>query len=834
MRNRPLSSVFAAGALGALIHSSLSGQIAPDPLDDVVRLSPFTVDATQETGYHPTNAISATRLNARVFELPISLSIATEEFIRDVGTTDLQETIRFLTNVERSQTPLTYGQYNLRGTPLSNRGTFQNGRPHQRGIADNYNIARIEVVKGPASPIVGVSPPVGMINYMIKKPQLAESFGEATAQYGSFGTRRATIDLNLPFDLAGRQSGMRVMAVHHRNGTKTPFEAHRIDGVTLTASSRLTDTLLFETYVEYLKNERVHPAILAEATAANPGARPPYGSGGWSINLRDINGAIIRFSPPVFISGQPVTQGAFVQGIYDLRQLAAAAGPDNEQNSTMFNFDATLTWQPAKEFGVEAMFSTSRSDKVDWRKQGVNLIRYDGVRMVGGQPVWNPDGGRYFQRQTFEHFHQHPLWFPYGRLSGFYDLDLGFTRQMLRAGGEIFDQGKRRLTQSRYTTPGTLTGVGFDVYLDDITAANTSKQRWIDAGAVLTPFVRRLLPDESYRAVYATAQGSYLDNRVRTVLGYRRDWARLRDFAIFNPPVGGSVLDDPETEIADDTYVADSPILSVSVSPIRKLALYFNQSRSFMFTQAGQPILNYSGTVQDDPTTAIAQGRFNPDTARGPVPPPERGKGHEYGLKLSLLDDRLSASFAVYSNERVNVRATWPAAFVQDLFPVDHPLRNQQFTVAGVVQEASGWEFELQAAPSENLTFALGYAEPKLVFTSHPANPTIVGLPGVGSFQSLGNIVARYTVTNGNLKGVYLGFSAQYRGPFLLSNDFGRIYNPSYSVVNPFVGYNGRGTERWTYGFRVDVRNVFDTAYVTQNMIGESRGIFVSGTLRFR
>jgi outer membrane receptor protein involved in Fe transport len=154
--------------------------------------------------------------------------------------------------------------------------------------------------------------------------------------------------------------------------------------------------------------------------------------------------------------------------------------------------------------------------------------------------------------------------------------------------------------------------------------------------------------------------------------------------------------------------------------------------------------------------------------------------------------------------------------------------------VDDVVQEASGWEIELQASPTENVSFAIGYARPKVEFSNNPINPAVVGAASAGVFESTINAVARYSVIRGPPKGAYAGTSFQYRGAWRESNNFGGVFLPSYMVWNPFLGYDWKPGERWHAGLRLDVRNALDKAYVTRNIVGEPLSVFFSAQLRFK
>jgi len=62
---------------------------------EVVELSPFQVDASKDRGYRATNSISGSRLNTAIKDIPMPIEVITEEFVRDTGSKDLRESLRY-------------------------------------------------------------------------------------------------------------------------------------------------------------------------------------------------------------------------------------------------------------------------------------------------------------------------------------------------------------------------------------------------------------------------------------------------------------------------------------------------------------------------------------------------------------------------------------------------------------------------------------------------------------------------------------------------------------------------------------------------------------------
>ena len=77
----------------ALLMVSVSAQVDPsgstsvDVSKDPVQLSPFEVNSDKDIGYAASTAMSGTRTNEKLENLPNSISVMTQEFIQDSSKT---------------------------------------------------------------------------------------------------------------------------------------------------------------------------------------------------------------------------------------------------------------------------------------------------------------------------------------------------------------------------------------------------------------------------------------------------------------------------------------------------------------------------------------------------------------------------------------------------------------------------------------------------------------------------------------------------------------------------------------------------------------------------
>jgi iron complex outermembrane receptor protein len=161
----------------------------------VVVLSPFEVRSQSDVGYRAANTVSATRIAVPTEELPMSVSTFTASFIADQKPYDLYDVVKWAPGVHQDNvSPQGWIRYNIRG--FTSAAIQRNGFAGYRFI-DTTDIARVEVVRGPASLLYGQINPGGVINYITKRPE-ARPTVEVTASIGDYGYNRAVMDATGP------------------------------------------------------------------------------------------------------------------------------------------------------------------------------------------------------------------------------------------------------------------------------------------------------------------------------------------------------------------------------------------------------------------------------------------------------------------------------------------------------------------------------------------------------------------------------------------------------------------------------------------------------------
>ncbi|MCF7686961.1 MAG: TonB-dependent siderophore receptor [Cephaloticoccus sp.] len=163
--------------------------------EEIVELSPFEVNTAKDVGYYAGNSISATKTNIPLQKLPMNVQVMTRTFLDDLNATDIESVMAYAA----SASPATNepGRFALRG--------FVNPNPMRNGVdtlsetnfVSTLTLDRIEIVKGPAAILYGITEPGGLINMITKKP-LFKQQGSLGLQFGDYSTSRAEIDLTGP------------------------------------------------------------------------------------------------------------------------------------------------------------------------------------------------------------------------------------------------------------------------------------------------------------------------------------------------------------------------------------------------------------------------------------------------------------------------------------------------------------------------------------------------------------------------------------------------------------------------------------------------------------
>ncbi len=205
---RLVSLVGATAATGLVAQSAPVAADAPSA-EDVVVLSPFEVSATADTGYVATDTLAGTRIRTSLKDVASAISVITKEFMDDIGATDNATLLQYTANAEVGGTRGNFSGLSIGKTTAADYTPISSSQ-RIRGLEsadqtmdffktnvawDSYNIDRIDIQRGPNSILFGLGSPSGIINASTRNAAFSNS-GSVEARYGSYGSARASIDVN--------------------------------------------------------------------------------------------------------------------------------------------------------------------------------------------------------------------------------------------------------------------------------------------------------------------------------------------------------------------------------------------------------------------------------------------------------------------------------------------------------------------------------------------------------------------------------------------------------------------------------------------------------------
>jgi catecholate siderophore receptor len=203
-------------------------------------------------GVYANNTSVATKTNTPLVNIPQSLSVLTKDFIRDQGFTNLTDVTRYVPGVAVHQGEGNRDELVIRGVD-SSANFFVNGfRDDVQYFRDFYNAQSIEVLKGPAALTFGRGAGGGIVNRTLKEADGVPIY-EATAQTGSWGDRRFTVDAG---QAVNENVAVRLNAFYEGSDAFRDFGHLERYGINPTVTLKLDDDTKLKLSYEYFHDER--------------------------------------------------------------------------------------------------------------------------------------------------------------------------------------------------------------------------------------------------------------------------------------------------------------------------------------------------------------------------------------------------------------------------------------------------------------------------------------------------------------------------------------------------------------------------------------------------
>lgn len=253
LRYRLLQSLSLA-VVTVTIPAPVSAQRAV-PRDSAASLPQIVTRTTAPT----TKSEVGTRLGFDWLHTPVSVDVAEQRRLQDLGRSTAIESVRGIPGVTAAARPGSAGSFSARGFTENGLGVLYDGIRVQASTLtmrayDAFNFDRVEVLRGPASVLYGEGNAAGAVNFVRRKPVAGQLAVEALAQGMSGGLDGARAGVAVTGTIAPRVDVVASASVN-RFDTWVAGNSHEYRHVVLGVNGRASERTHLLLEADWLDNE---------------------------------------------------------------------------------------------------------------------------------------------------------------------------------------------------------------------------------------------------------------------------------------------------------------------------------------------------------------------------------------------------------------------------------------------------------------------------------------------------------------------------------------------------------------------------------------------------
>jgi catecholate siderophore receptor len=279
-------------------------------LEEVKVVSESISDTKPVKGYNAKNSITATKTDTDLIDVPQSVTVITQDLIKDMSLRSMTEVVQYVPGVQASQGEGNRDAVNFRGAGVTTGDFYLDGvRDDIQTYRDFYNTDRIEVLKGANAMIFGRGGSGGVINRVSKEAGW-DPVRELALTYGAYNQKRTTIDIG---DAISEGAAFRINAVYEDSDSYRDGVDLERYGITPTFTFKPSEQTKIVLSAEYFEDKRIgdrgQPSLRSgSATGANFKNRP--------YNVGDTNQFYgnARLSPN---EAETVAFNALIEHVFD-------------------------------------------------------------------------------------------------------------------------------------------------------------------------------------------------------------------------------------------------------------------------------------------------------------------------------------------------------------------------------------------------------------------------------------------------------------------------------------------------------------------------------------
>ena len=776
----PLAKAIAFGLV--LAPASVFAQEANTPSDEEVE----KIEVTGSLGSLPGQDVEAVfGFGKSILETPRSASTISSEQMERFNVSDIDELVAFAPGTFTQSFFGVAGSLDVRGNPgeayfrgmkrLDNPGNY----PTPIGAS-----SRIDIVRGPASPIYGPSKIGGYLNFNPKSARASSGqyldapTGAMSYTHGTWDKSIVTAEVGGPASIAGKEMGYYVYGEVENSGSY--YENSATDQSILQASFNidLTDNLRVEfggMYHKYDGNQvagwnRLTQELVDNGTYITGTAQPLDTDGDGSISHEEygavnLAGNSFFYVPAASFTDSEATELMALEnvGTTTLGGSQTLVAPDDQlvNEANTFYFDVIYY---ADSWEIKNQFFYDGYDNINENAYGFSQFHDSWV--IEDKVVFSTE---YETNSLLAQFQVSPSIRYTDFLHGDDFTYEYFNRRDLTMPSSALD---RRLLATR-------SGMNYDNY---------DEGNYLDLG-------------------FAAMTDLTWDFGLNIVLGLRYDTI------------------DIESTSREDLKLPAEQIVEGSTTPITEEetvdGVSWNTSISYTTPWGLIPYITVAeqATLVAGQGAEITVGQLNNADGSGAF---DTSDLFEYGIKGSFLDDSLYFALSVYEQERTDY--------------------NSQAIVTNATTHNEGVELELRWVVNENLVVSAGYTNVEVINLTARENGSQFGFLGLEDLTGLedpslvlgGNVIGLNLVGEGTSNpeakkagipdNIYtLTATYDFQNGFASSVSIidadeapsgfsGSVMLPAYTLVNAGLSYQ---TEQWDINFTV--KNLTDERYFRAN-----------------
>ena len=237
---------------------------------------------TGTSGYYQNSTSVATKTSTPLLNVPQTVNVLTKDFIQDQSTHSVTDLTRYVPGVAVHQGEGNRDELVIRGVDSSANFYVNGFRDDVQYFRDLYNAQSVEVLKGPSALVFGRASGGGLLNRTLKEADGTRVY-EASAQTGSYGDRRFTLDAGQAIN---ENVAVRLNAFYEGSDTFRDFGHLERYGFNPTVTLQPTDNtkvkLSYEYYHDSELADRGNPSTMNASTTRFNSAAPFAPNGDFS------------------------------------------------------------------------------------------------------------------------------------------------------------------------------------------------------------------------------------------------------------------------------------------------------------------------------------------------------------------------------------------------------------------------------------------------------------------------------------------------------------------------------------------------------------------------